>query len=132
MPVISRLKNFRELIWFSFNSMDKNEDSGSPGWRESFFMQTRKDVVTVSSPRPSIMFSSKDDTGSQLQKIKHQLSRVLKGFSPPPEVKSGAYNPEVLTSQKRQWANQLQVSLLICLFPFHSSTCAGDIFSVSD
>ncbi|CAA6659330.1 unnamed protein product [Spirodela intermedia] len=88
--------------------MDKNEDSASPGWRESFFMQTRKDASTVSSPRPSIMFSPKDDTGSQLQKLRQQLSRVLKGFSPPPEVKSGAYNPEVLTSQKRQWAHQLQ------------------------
>ncbi|CAL5374846.1 unnamed protein product [Camellia sinensis] len=34
---------------------------------------------------------------------------VLKGFSQPPEVKSGTYNPEVLTSQKRQWASvQLQ------------------------
>ncbi|XP_078433160.1 DENN (AEX-3) domain-containing protein [Wolffia australiana] len=88
--------------------MENNEDSGSPGIKEALFMQTRKDSPGLSSPRPSVLFSSKEDTGGQLQKLKQQLSRVLKGFSPPPEVKSGTYNPEVLTSQKRLWANQLQ------------------------
>ncbi|OAY27060.1 uncharacterized protein LOC110603584 [Manihot esculenta] len=102
--------------------MDKNEDTGSPGWRASLFLQTTEDVArTVAaaaaaataprSPRPSVVFSSKDDQGfSQFQKLQRHVSRVLKGFSsPPPEVKGGTYNPEVLTSQKRQWAKfQLQ------------------------
>ncbi|KAL6974605.1 hypothetical protein U1Q18_028788 [Sarracenia purpurea var. burkii] len=101
--------------------MAKNEDSGSPGWRASFFMQTTEDVAravaaaaaaatAVPSPRPSVVFSSKDDnSNSPLQKLQHQVSRVLKGFSHSPEVRSGIYNPEVLTSQKRQWASfQLQ------------------------
>lgn len=101
--------------------MTKNEDSGSPGWGASFFMQTTEDVAravaaaaaaaTASrSPRPSVIFSSKDDNGgSQLLKIQRQVASFLKGFSQPPEVKSVTYNPEVLTSQKRQWANfQLQ------------------------
>lgn len=99
--------------------MAKNEDTGSPGWRTSLFLQTTEDVVkavaaaatTVPSPRPSVVFSSKDDHGdSQFQKLQRHFSRMLKGFSPPPpEVKSGTYNPEVLTSQKRQWAKfQLQ------------------------
>ncbi|GMQ07351.1 hypothetical protein CsSME_00051574 [Camellia sinensis var. sinensis] len=101
--------------------MVKNEDSGSPSWSASLFMQTTEDVAravaaaaaaatTVRSPRPSVVFSSKDDNGnSPLHKLQHQVSRVLKGFSQPPEVKSGTYNPEVLTSQKRQWASvQLQ------------------------
>ncbi|EEF46290.1 suppression of tumorigenicity, putative [Ricinus communis] len=102
--------------------MAKNEDTGSPGWRASLFLQTTEDVARAvaaaaaaatapRSPRPSVVFSSKDDHGdSQFQKLQRHVTRVLKGFSsPPPEVKAGTYNPEVLTSQKRQWANfQLQ------------------------
>ncbi|XP_022749966.1 uncharacterized protein LOC111299181 isoform X5 [Durio zibethinus] len=98
--------------------MSKIEDSGSPGWSASLFMQTKEDVAravaaaatTVRSPRPSAVYSSKDENGgSQFQKLQRHFSRVLKGFSQPPEVRSGTYNPEVLTSQKRQWANfQLQ------------------------
>ncbi|XWS17479.1 hypothetical protein CRYUN_Cryun33cG0071300 [Craigia yunnanensis] len=103
--------------------MSKSEDSGSPGWSASFFMQTTEDVAravaaaaaataatAVRSPRPSAVYSSKDENGgSQFQKLQRHVSRVLKGFSQPPEVRSGTYNPEVLTSQKRQWASfQLQ------------------------
>ncbi|KAK9274509.1 hypothetical protein L1049_021758 [Liquidambar formosana] len=101
--------------------MEKNEESGSPGWSASFFMQTTEDVAravaaaaaaatAARSPRPSVIFSSKDDhSNSQLQKLQRQFTRVLKGFSHPPEVKIRTYNPEVLTSQKRQWASfQLQ------------------------
>uniref|UniRef100_A0A1D1ZAK2 DENN domain-containing protein 5B n=1 Tax=Anthurium amnicola TaxID=1678845 RepID=A0A1D1ZAK2_9ARAE len=101
--------------------MDKNEGSGSPGWSASLFVQTTEDVAryvaaaasaaTVRSPRPSVIFSSKDESSTQLQKLQQQLSRVLKGFSPPPEEKKRSYNPEILTSQKRQWASfQLQFS----------------------
>ncbi|CAK7352474.1 unnamed protein product [Dovyalis caffra] len=99
--------------------MVKNEDTGGSGWTSSLILQTTEDVAnavaaaatTVRSPRPSVVFSSKDDHGdSQFQKLQRHLTRMLKGFSsPPPEVKSVTYNPEVLTSQKRQWANfQLQ------------------------
>ncbi|KAL5995316.1 hypothetical protein ACLOJK_025374 [Asimina triloba] len=103
--------------------MAKDEDSGSPGWTASasYIMQTTEDVVaravaaaaaaaTAHTSRPSVIFSSKDDNGnSQLQKLQKQVARVLKGFSSPPEVYRRAYNPEVLTSQKRQWASlQLQ------------------------
>ncbi|XP_068661598.1 uncharacterized protein [Aristolochia californica] len=101
--------------------MSKDEGSGSPGWSPSYWMQTTEDVAravaaaaaaaTTRSPRPSVVFSSKDDNGdSQIQKLQRHVARVLKGFSPPPEVKKrGMYNPEVLTSQKRQWASfQLQ------------------------
>ncbi|CAL5321810.1 unnamed protein product [Camellia sinensis] len=103
------------------SNMVKNEDSGSPRWSALLFMQTTEDVAraaaaaatTVRSPRPSVVFSSKDDNGnSPLHKLQHQVSRVLKGFSQPLEVKSGAYNPEVLTSQKRQWASVQLQSLL--------------------
>lgn len=96
--------------------MENIEDSGSPSWGASFF-QTTEDVAravaaaaaAVRSPRPSVVYSSKDDNGSQLQKLQRQVTRLMKGFSSPPEVKSGAYNPEILTSQKRQWARfQLQ------------------------
>ncbi|CAN4110226.1 unnamed protein product [Withania somnifera] len=91
--------------------MEKIEESGSPGWGASFF-QTTEDVAravaaaaaAVRSPRPSVVYSSKDDSGNQLQKIQRHVTRLMKGLSSPPEVKSGAYNPEILTSQKRRWA----------------------------
>ncbi|XP_052199689.1 uncharacterized protein LOC127806434 isoform X2 [Diospyros lotus] len=101
--------------------MEKNEDTGSPGWSTSIFVQTTEDVAkavaaaaatTVHSPRPSVVFSSKDDgNNSPLQKLQTQVSKVLKGFSHPPEVKGKMYNPEVLTSQKRQWARFQMQSL---------------------
>ncbi|KAK4391862.1 DENN domain-containing protein 5B [Sesamum angolense] len=97
--------------------MEKDEDSGSPGWSASFFMQTTEDVAravaaaaaAVHSPRPSVIYSSRAESSSQLQRLQHHVSRILKGLSSSPEVKSGPYNPEILTSQKRQWASfQLQ------------------------
>ncbi|XVE97903.1 hypothetical protein REPUB_Repub03eG0059000 [Reevesia pubescens] len=98
--------------------MSKSEDSGSPGWSASLFTQSTEDVAravaaaaaaatAIRSPRPSAVFSSKDENGgSQFQKLQRHVSRVLKSFSQPPEGRSGTYNPEVLTSQKRQWALQ--------------------------
>ncbi|KAL8234783.1 hypothetical protein R6Q59_020883 [Mikania micrantha] len=99
--------------------MDKgncaHEEPNSPGWGASFFVQATEDVSGVvvtppsPTPRPSVVFSSKGDSGSPLQKLQSQVFRVLKGLSPPSEEKSRTYNPEVLTSQKRQWASfQLQ------------------------
>ncbi|KAK8597668.1 hypothetical protein V6N13_095068 [Hibiscus sabdariffa] len=81
--------------------MSKSEDSGSPGWSVSFFMQTTEEVARA----VAAAYSSKDENGdSHFQKLQHHVSRVLKGFSQPHEMGSGTYNPEVLTSQKRQWA----------------------------
>ncbi|XP_039024074.1 uncharacterized protein LOC120156878 isoform X1 [Hibiscus syriacus] len=101
--------------------MSKSENSGSPGWSASFFMPTKEDVAravaaaaaaatAVHSPRPSAVYSLKDEnTGSRFQKLQHHVSRVLRGFSQSSEVRLGTYNPEILTSQKRQWASfQLQ------------------------
>ncbi|CAI9780343.1 unnamed protein product [Fraxinus pennsylvanica] len=96
--------------------MEENEESDSPSWGASF-MQTTEDVAravaaaaaAVHSARPSVVYSSKDDSDSPLHKLQNHVSRILKGLSSPPELKSGPYNPEILTSQKRQWANfQLQ------------------------
>ncbi|XP_077240965.1 uncharacterized protein LOC143881640 isoform X2 [Tasmannia lanceolata] len=101
--------------------MATKEGSDSPGWTPSYLVQTTEDVVAravsaataaaaVRSPRPSVVFSSKDDkSNSPVQKLQRKVTKVLKGFSSLPEVKRGYYNPEVLTTQKRQWANdQLQ------------------------
>ncbi|KAL6523636.1 hypothetical protein OROGR_017239 [Orobanche gracilis] len=102
----------------SEGEMKKDEESGSPSWSASFFMQTTEDVAravaaaaaAVGSPRPSVVYSSKDESGSQLHRFQHHVSRILKGLSSPPQIKSGSYNPEILTSQKRQWATfQLQL-----------------------
>ncbi|WOG94214.1 hypothetical protein DCAR_0313507 [Daucus carota subsp. sativus] len=100
--------------------MENKEDTGSPGWGASFFMQTTGKAVAaaaaaataVHSPRPSVVFSTKDDSGNHLQKLQRQVSRVLKGLSQPPESKTGVYNPEILTSQKRQWAKSFQLQSL--------------------
>ncbi|KAF9589244.1 hypothetical protein IFM89_021123 [Coptis chinensis] len=94
--------------------MTKSEDFGSPGWSAAYFMQTiedvTKDVAVVAtaaalrSPRPSAVFSIKDDN-CQFQNFQRQFTRLLNGSSPSAfEVKKAAYNPEVLTSLKRQWA----------------------------
>lgn len=104
--------------------MDKDEETGSPSWGASFFAQTEdvaRAVVAVAtaataahSPRPSAVYSSNDeDGGSPLQRLQRHVTKALKGFSQPPEVKRGTYNPEVLTSQKRQWAS-FQLQYLVC------------------
>jgi hypothetical protein len=91
----------------------KGEESGSssPSWgAASFFMQTTEDVAkavaaAMNAPRPSVIYSSKNEQGgSQLQRLQYQVTKMIKGFSRPPEVKYANYNPEILTSQKRQWA----------------------------
>ncbi|KAL1805194.1 hypothetical protein ACET3Z_028262 [Daucus carota] len=96
--------------------MENNEGSGSPSWRASLFMPTAGDVAravvaaataatTPSSPSSPVLTSSNDESGSHLQKLQQQVSRLLRGLSDPPEVKNRAYNPEVLTKLKRQWAS---------------------------
>lgn len=93
--------------------MEKNEEGSSPSWSASLFLQTTEDVAkavsaaaaAVHSPRPSVVYSEKDDSGGQIKKLQRHVSKLLKGFSGPSQVKSGLYNPEILTSQKRQWAS---------------------------
>ncbi|KAL2327264.1 hypothetical protein Fmac_020691 [Flemingia macrophylla] len=98
--------------------MTKEEESGSPSWGASFFMQTKEDVAravaaAMNSPRPSVIYSSKNDHGgSQLQRLQHQVTKMIKGFSRPLDVKYINYNPEILTSQKRQWAENFQLQYL--------------------
>ncbi|ESQ44550.1 hypothetical protein EUTSA_v10003439mg [Eutrema salsugineum] len=94
--------------------MAKNEEgSGSPSWGASFFTQTSEDVAmafaaaasAINPPRPSVVFSSKDESSdSPLERLQRQVSRAVKNFYETPKTKSMVYNPEVLTSQKRQWA----------------------------
>lgn len=95
--------------------MDQKEDAGNPALGHSLFVHTAEGVATTvaagasatptRSPRPSVVFSSKDDDNSSpLKRLQDQVGRMLRGLSPLPEVKRRAYNPEILTSQKRQWA----------------------------
>ncbi|KAK7328835.1 hypothetical protein VNO77_22961 [Canavalia gladiata] len=96
----------------------KEEESGSPSWGASFFMQTTEDVAravaaAMNSPRQSEIYSSKDDRGgSQFQRLQNQVTKMIKGFSRPPEVKYANYNPEILTMQKRQWAANFQLQYM--------------------
>lgn len=102
--------------------MAKNEEgSGSPSWGASFFMPTSEDVAmafaaaasAINPPRPSVVFSSKDEgSDSPLEKLQRQVSKAIKKFYETPKTKSVVYNPEVLTSQKRQWA-KFQVQYLV-------------------
>ncbi|WZZ53142.1 uncharacterized protein LOC106393764 isoform X1 [Brassica napus] len=94
--------------------MSKNEEgTSSPSWGASFFMPTSEDVATafaaaasaINPPRPSVVFSSKDEGGdSPLERLQRQVSKAVRNFYETPKTKSTVYNPEVLTSQKRQWA----------------------------
>ena len=102
--------------------MSKNEEgSSSPSWGASFFMPTSEDVATafaaaasaINPPRPSVVFSSKDEGGdSPLERLQRQVSKAVRNFYETPKTKSTVYNPEVLTSQKRQWA-KYQVQYLV-------------------
>lgn len=94
--------------------MAETEASGSQGWRSSLSLPSSEDVAkavaaaatAVSSPRPSVVFSSNEDGGnSPLKRIQNQVSKVLKGFSQSSDKRNLNYNPEVLTKQKRQWAS---------------------------
>lgn len=98
---------------------DKQGELDQQGWRTSLFTQTTEEVAravvaaaAAVRPRPSIVFSA-NNTGSNktLQKLQRQLSRVWnQGFAREGN-KKGFFNPEHLTSQKRQWT-KLQVQLL--------------------
>ncbi|KAL9224667.1 hypothetical protein vseg_000682 [Gypsophila vaccaria] len=88
-----------------------------PGWKSSLATSSEEvaravaaAATAVSSPRPSIVFSSADEgCNSPLKRIQNQVSKVLKGLSKPSDKRGLSYNPEVLTKQKRQWASfQLQ------------------------
>ncbi|KNA07225.1 hypothetical protein SOVF_173800 [Spinacia oleracea] len=100
--------------------MAEIEASSSQGWGSSLSLPSSEDVAravaaaatVVSTPRPSVVFSSNDDGGnSPLKRIQNQVSKVLKGLSPSPDKRSVTYNPEVLTKQKRQWTSYQLESL---------------------
>ncbi|KAG4970230.1 hypothetical protein JHK85_036651 [Glycine max] len=93
--------------------MSKEEGSAGPSWGASFFMQTREDVVRAVAAAVNSPMSSKDDnTGSQLQRLQYHVAKMLKGFSHPPNVENTNYNPEILTSLKRQWAANFQLQYM--------------------
>ncbi|CAK8563990.1 unnamed protein product [Lathyrus sativus] len=63
----------------------------------------------------SQLHSSKDDNnGSQFQRLQYQVTKLFKGFSSPPDVENQnkTYNPEILTSLKRQWAANFQLKYM--------------------
>ncbi|XP_027333862.1 uncharacterized protein LOC113848505 isoform X3 [Abrus precatorius] len=90
--------------------MAKEEGSASPSWGATFFMQTTEDVARAVAAAVNSPMSSKDDnSSSQLQRLQYQLTKMLKGFSRTPDVENTNYNPEILTSLKRQWAANFQL-----------------------
>ncbi|TKY54425.1 DENN domain-containing protein 5B [Spatholobus suberectus] len=93
--------------------MPKEEGSASPSWGASFFMQTTEDVARAVAAAVNSPMSSKDDnSGSQLQRLQYQVTRMLKSFSHPPDIENTNYNPEILTSLKRQWAANFQLQYM--------------------
>ncbi|KAH1116846.1 hypothetical protein GLYMA_17G050100v4 [Glycine max] len=93
--------------------ISKEEGSASPSWGASFFMQTREEVARAVAAAVNPPMSSKDDnSGSQLQRLQYQVAKMLKGFSHPPDVETTNYNPEILTSLKRQWAANFQLQYM--------------------
>ncbi|KAH1216354.1 DENN domain-containing protein 5B [Glycine max] len=101
------------LLKAQMTGMSKEEGSAGPSWGASFFMQTREDVVRAVAAAVNSPMSSKDDnTGSQLQRLQYHVAKMLKGFSHPPNVENTNYNPEILTSLKRQWAANFQLQYM--------------------
>ncbi|KAF8779982.1 hypothetical protein HU200_002256 [Digitaria exilis] len=109
--------------------MDKNDGSEGLKFNTSHLIQTTEEVArafiaaasaaTAQSARPSVVYSSKDESGSPMQKLQQHFSKIMKGFSSSPDI-SGPYNPEVLTTQKRQWSRfQLKSLVCILLYLFH-------------
>ncbi|CAL5199188.1 unnamed protein product [Lathyrus oleraceus] len=63
----------------------------------------------------SHLHSSKyDNNGSQFQRLQYRVTKLFKGFSSPPDVENEnkTYNPEILTSLKRQWAANFQLKYM--------------------
>ncbi|CAM0943752.1 unnamed protein product [Alopecurus aequalis] len=93
--------------------VNKSDESEGLKFSTSHLIQTTEEVAkafisaasaaTVQSTRPSVVYSSGEESGSPMQKLQQQFSKILKGFSNSPEV-SGTYNPEILTTHKRQWS----------------------------
>ncbi|KAG0535124.1 hypothetical protein BDA96_04G339600 [Sorghum bicolor] len=100
--------------------VDKNDGSEGLKFNTSNLIQTTEEVArafiaaasaaTAQSARPSVVYSSKDESGSPMQKLQQQFSKIMKGFTSSPDL-SGTYNPEVLTTQKRQWSRYQLKSL---------------------
>lgn len=100
--------------------VDKNDGSEGIKFNTSNLIQTTEEVArafiaaasaaTAQSARTSVVYSSKDESGSPMQKLQQHFSKIMKGFSSAPDL-SGTYNPEVLTTQKRQWSRYQMKSL---------------------
>ncbi|XP_073219447.1 uncharacterized protein [Cicer arietinum] len=63
----------------------------------------------------SVIHSPKGDNNgsqSQLQRLQYQVTKLFKGFSSPPDVENTNYNPEILTTLKRQWAANFQLKYM--------------------
>lgn len=103
--------------------VDKNDGSEGIKFNTSNLIQTTEEVArafiaaasaaTAQSARTSVVYSSKDESGSPMQKLQQHFSKIMKGFSSTPDL-SGTYNPEVLTTQKRQWS-RYQMKSLVCI-----------------
>ncbi|XP_047082787.1 uncharacterized protein LOC124693353 [Lolium rigidum] len=93
--------------------VNQNDESEGIKFNAAHLMQTTEEVAkafisaasaaTVQSTRPSVVYSSGEESGSPMRKLQQQFSKIMKGFSNSPEV-SGTYNPEILTTHKRQWS----------------------------
>ncbi|KAH7295774.1 hypothetical protein KP509_27G065400 [Ceratopteris richardii] len=97
---------------------DKREEVDPHGWKSSFTQTTEevaRAVVAAAAavrPRPSIVFTSNNNNSNRaFERLQRHIARVWRqGFSGE-SSKKAFFNPEHLTSQKRQWA-QLQLQML--------------------
>jgi hypothetical protein len=111
--------------------VNNNDESEGLKFNTAHLMQTTEEVAkafiasasaaTVQPARPSVVYSSGEESGSPMQKLQQQFSKILKGFSNSPEV-SGTYNPEILTTHKRQWS-RFQLKSLVCLSLLMLNSC---------
>ena len=104
--------------------MDEIEEELGPKekTKRDSFPQTTEEVARAVveaakavRPPPSIVFSSNSSSGTggnrTLENLQRHITRVWRqGFSK--DIKKGFFNPEHLTSQKRQWMH-LQMQILV-------------------
>eukprot|EP00250_Pteridium_aquilinum_P027228 c3447_g1_i1 orf=644-3112(+) len=97
---------------------EKQDELDPQGWKTSFTQTTEevaRAVVAAAAavrPRPSIVFTSNNNSSNKtFEKLQRQIKRVWRQGLAGDTNKKAFFNPEHLTSQKRQWT-QLQVQML--------------------
>jgi len=86
---------------------------------------TKEEEEDIARAVDAAIHSSKDDnnngSSSQLQRLQYQVTKLFKGFSSVQNENTN-YNPEILTTLKRQWAANFHLKYMVsCLISCFAS-----------